>query len=283
MRIPKIPATASQEYLEDLEEKIKQQLSKTSNVKVKAQLQALLKLLKEMQQLRQGQPQQKISSRVLVEALAQINKNAPLSVPDTTNLTEEAQEAVKNRLKDVLEEIQSQQPELRESSSEPSEPSIPGENDESSRSSVLDTVHLTAQEHQIVKERMREMLKVVQNQQQEPAAQESHPQIQPGTDDISFSAVCRRIGKGESLKLFANIDLSKREQEMLQAFEDHLSQVKSLKKQQVFDMQHLTSRSINELDQIFKTYHLQGYLRAELNNIYNRLLNLRGRLSTLLN
>jgi hypothetical protein len=48
-------------------------------------------------------------------------------------------------------------------------------------------------------------------------------------------------------------------------------------------MQHLTARSIHELDLIFKTYRIQGYLKAELTNVYNRLLNLRGRFSILLN
>ena len=70
---------------------------------------------------------------------------------------------------------------------------------------------------------------------------------------------------------------------MVVAFTAHLTSYKGLKKQQVFEMQHLTARSIHELDQIFKTYQIQGYLKAELTNVYNRLLNLRSRFSMLLN
>ena len=69
---------------------------------------------------------------------------------------------------------------------------------------------------------------------------------------------------------------------MVWAFHEYLHQMKGVKRQQSYDMQHLTARSIRELEQIFKTYQIQGYLRAELNNIYNRLLNLRGRFSVLL-
>ena len=99
--------------------------------------------------------------------------------------------------------------------------------------------------------------------------------------ELTFSDACRRISKGEAITLLEKVGLSEREQEMFEAFGEHLSQMKGLKRQQVFEMQHMTGRSIRELEQIFKTYHLQGYLRAELNNIYNRLLNLRSRFSIL--
>ena len=99
--------------------------------------------------------------------------------------------------------------------------------------------------------------------------------------ELTFSDACRRVSKGEALVLLEKVGLSEREQEMFAAFSEHLSQMKGLKRQQVFEMQHMTGRSIRELEQIFKTYHLQGYLRAELNNIYNRLLNLRSRFSIL--
>ena len=100
--------------------------------------------------------------------------------------------------------------------------------------------------------------------------------------DLTFESACRRIGKGESLVLFDHFELSEREQMMVWAFHEYLHQMKGVKRQQSYDMQHLTARSIRELEQIFKTYQIQGYLRAELNNIYNRLLNLRGRFSVLL-
>ena len=71
-------------------------------------------------------------------------------------------------------------------------------------------------------------------------------------DELTFEAVCRRIGKGESLVLFGKINISEREQLMVEAFKEHLTQMKGLKRQQVFDMQHLTARSIRELETDFK-------------------------------
>ena len=100
--------------------------------------------------------------------------------------------------------------------------------------------------------------------------------------DLTFESACRRMSKGESLVMFDHLELSEREQMMVWAFHEYLHQMKGVKRQQSYDMQHLTARSIRELEQIFKTYQIQGYLRAELNNIYNRLLNLRGRFSVLL-
>lgn len=100
--------------------------------------------------------------------------------------------------------------------------------------------------------------------------------------ELTFEAACRRVSKGESLVVLEKVGLSEREQLMLWAFHEFLHQMKGVKRQQSYDMQHLTARSIRELEQIFKTYQIQGYLRAELNNIYNRLLNLRGRFSVLL-
>ncbi len=114
------------------------------------------------------------------------------------------------------------------------------------------------------------------------AEQPISEEIPEDAGDLTFESVCRRVGKGESLVLFEKIGISPREQLLIDAFNEHLAQMKGVKRQQAFDMQHLTSRSIRELEQIFKTYHLQGYLRAELNNIYNRLLNLRSRFSILL-
>lgn len=105
--------------------------------------------------------------------------------------------------------------------------------------------------------------------------------VEEESGQLTFSEACRRVSKGEAPALLGKVGLSEREQEMFTAFTDHLSQMKGLKRQQVFEMQHMTGRSIRELEQILKTYHLQGYLRAELNNIYNRLLNLRSRFSVL--
>ena len=107
--------------------------------------------------------------------------------------------------------------------------------------------------------------------------------FQPLSKDEQFIDICKKISQGHSIELFQSMPLSDREQDILNAMTSQLNSYKGLKKQQVFEMQHLTARSIHELDLIFKTYHIQGYLKAELNNVYNRLLNIRGRFSMLLN
>ena len=113
--------------------------------------------------------------------------------------------------------------------------------------------------------------------------QKEQPIFRPLSSDAEFTEICEKVSQGHSLKLFDSIALSEREQDLVNTFVAHLSSYKGLKRQQAFEMQHLTARSISELDLIFKTYHLQGYLRAELMNVYNRLLNLRSRFSILLN
>ena len=107
--------------------------------------------------------------------------------------------------------------------------------------------------------------------------------FQPLSKDEQFIDICKKISTGHSIELFQSMPLSDREQDILNAMSSQLNSYKGLKKQQVFEMQHLTARSIHELDLIFKTYHIQGYLKAELTNVYNRLLNIRGRFSMLLN
>ncbi len=106
--------------------------------------------------------------------------------------------------------------------------------------------------------------------------------FKPLSKDQQFVEICDKISKGHSIDLFKSMPLSDREKDILNAMATQLSSYKGLKKQQVFEMQHLTARSIHELDLIFKTYHIQGYLKAELSNVYNRLLNIRGRFSMLL-
>ncbi|GAK51973.1 hypothetical protein U14_03219 [Candidatus Moduliflexus flocculans] len=130
--------------------------------------------------------------------------------------------------------------------------------------------NVTEDEYQGFQERFRTLKERVEI----TAAEES--------GELTFEAACRRVSKGESLVVLEKVGLSEREQLMLWAFHEFLHQMKGVKRQQSYDMQHLTARSIRELEQIFKTYQIQGYLRAELNNIYNRLLNLRGRFSILL-
>lgn len=107
-------------------------------------------------------------------------------------------------------------------------------------------------------------------------------EFHPITNDPAFIMICQQISQGESWQALKDMKLSEREQDLVNAFLAHFSSYKGLKKQQIFEMQHLTARSIHELDLIFKTYHIQGYLKAELVNVYNRLLNLRSRFSILL-
>ncbi len=100
--------------------------------------------------------------------------------------------------------------------------------------------------------------------------------------ELPFEEACQKVKAGESLGLLYKAGLTRREKEMLWAVEGYLKELKGLKRQQTFDLQHLTAKSIRELEQIFKTYQPQGYMNVELHNVYNRLLTLRSRFSILL-
>jgi hypothetical protein len=199
---------------------------------------------------------------ILAQVMQEMGEEEPL---DSTDFSKAQEEKVKNRLKRILERVQAKQQMGRETDTEalrqtithlyPADAKQTGvlepEKDMPSGETGADTVFV----------------------------QEFHPL----SKDKEFVDVCDKISKGHSLELLKTLSLSEREQDLLSAFTAHLSNYKGLKKQQVFEMQHLTSRSIHELDLIFKTYHIQGYLKAELTNVYNRLLNLRGRYSILQN
>ncbi|GAK56076.1 hypothetical protein U27_03038 [Candidatus Vecturithrix granuli] len=343
--LPEIPATATEEYLEKLTEKILMQLEKATNRNVRLRLNALL------------QEAQRRKKKLLEEKTPTTSKGAPLTEKqytlkmfDTAKLSEEEQQQIKERLRYVLEDIQKQRPESQQISFVLA---THGKEElaEISPQALLNTVELTEQEYQIVKERMKGMLAEVNEQRQEQLlnmemGEEEEEEILleeeiiPGEESLqadlllegeivseedmdaedvilledevfqdeeslkdvsdeheeigideqedefeepfSFETICRKVKVGEPLILFSKTALTEREQAMLVAFEGYIKQTKGLKRQQVFDIQHLTARSIRDLDQLFKTYHLQGYLSAELHNIYNRLLNLRSRISTLL-
>ncbi len=103
-----------------------------------------------------------------------------------------------------------------------------------------------------------------------------------GIGSVPFEEACERVSNGDTMALFYTSALTQRERQMLKAVDGYLKQLKGLKRQQAFDLQHLTARSVRELDQVFKTYQPQGYLNVELHNVYNRLLTLRSRFSVLL-
>jgi hypothetical protein len=208
-----------------------------------------------------------------------------LTIVGSVNLTEEQHTHLKKGLKDILDDIREQRPESQQhmtvsSSATPDSPSL------------LDTLNLTDQEYDIVKDRMRTIMKAFQTERQDTQKtpsqpKESRPKSQPKKEEpppekeLTFEEICKKVGDGEPLDLFYKATLSDREKQMLKAFSGHMVQFKALKRQQTFDLQHLTGRSIRDLEEIFKLYQPQGYMRAELNNVYNRLLNLRSRFSIL--
>ncbi|PIE35538.1 hypothetical protein CSA56_03800 [candidate division KSB3 bacterium] len=226
-----------------------------------------------------------------------LTRSLPPTSLETDLLTEQEYELVKHRMAEMLAEIGAHQHTAEQDSTEEEvilelgEDLEIGENRELTQDDELFELgpeqeidqdveaFLDAQEF----DTLEFSAATTQNEQQTAPERETYrEELEPDADEqLSFEAACRRIGKGEALVLFDRIKISPREELMVEAFKEHLTQMKGLKRQQVFDMQHLTSRSIRELEQIFKTYHLQGYLRAELNNIYNRLLNLRSRFSIL--
>ncbi len=342
--IPEIPATATEEYLEKLTEKIYKRLEGASSQASKKRLHLLLETVeKRKQQLPQP-------TRTLPNGTSDTLTKTPLDILETAKLSPEQHAKIKSRLENVLADIKQQRVHAPH---ETLTQSFSEKNDEIPSQALLETSQLTEHEYELVKQRMTEMLAEIGKQhpssdqksaeeneiielgqeleieektggeredelfdlgpeqeieafldaqeletlklpttpdQQLPLSDQEEGTVEKTDQDdieldadgnISFEAACRRVGTGESLVLFEKTQISEREQLMVEAFKEHLTQLKGLKRQQIFDMQHLTARSIRELEQIFKTYHLQGYLRAELNNIYNRLLNLRSRFSIL--
>lgn len=368
-RLPQIPDTATEEYLEKLEEKIRQRLESATPL-VAARLRSML----EEVDRRKEQFHQEAATFV-EDVTANVSQDDPVGTLATHVLNEGEQQHVKAGLQKILDEVKKQRPdppqhETRTFVLPQARTAVDGES--SSFRAGTDT--LTDQEFLLVKDRMKDMLTEVQQQRLQPAApdemdvfeldesneiqdmrepssgmdvefelgedfeikQEERADLseesefvldenleirehqqetladraqkfnvtddeyqefqdrfrtlrqrielteQEKSGELTFEDACRRVSTGESLFILEKVGLSEREQLLLWAFHEFLHQMKGVKRQQSYDMQHLTARSIRELEQIFKTYQIQGYLRAELNNIYNRLLNLRGRFSVLL-
>ena len=309
--MPEIPLTATETYLEKITEKIHKRLEETDSERVKKRLYALLKTVEERQQQLQqhtktsatqtSQESSKAPYKHLEEFELLDNEQKdvePSQAPlETGDLTDEGDTFVQDPMAEMIAEIQEQQEksfqhlevdeetifelgpdlELILDSKQTVEP-VSEREIETSQEQIIEL----GPEHEIEPGTEQEVIPT--SEQATEPVQELQPELSEQTDLelLSFENICQRVGKGESLILFEKIALSEREQQIIEAFNEHLTQMKGLKRQQAFDMQHLTARSIRELEQILKTYHLQGYLRAELNNIYNRLLNLRSRFSILL-
>ncbi len=347
MDASEIPITVAEKYLENLHKKILQQLERASTGKFKSRMQFLLPRVQERVKFleQELQPSQKREQDGQKSSL----------IFDTASLSREEHSVVKNRLKDVLNDIKRQRLESHQDGLDPSLTLGYQEEAEGASHTVLDAVNLTEQEYDLVKERMRDLMgdvkkergvvtqkanlvsfQEIQQQLQQQIEQEVReeteqklhkdiqqdiereinqgvlPEDQKAEDQkaedqkaeklkaeklkaeklkaedqkeegpLTFSMICEKISRGEALFLFDKVQLTEREQEMLQAFDGHIRQFKGVKQQQAFDLQHLTARSIRELEQIFKTYQPHGYLNVELHNVYNRLLTLRSRFSILL-
>lgn len=227
----------------------------------KDRLHGLLEKFQEKQKVSPEQP----PNQILTDLMQEMNRETPL---DHADMTEEQHEKIKNRLKGILGAFQAQ--------TEEQEPPAP------SFLETLTKVHRSVPDEDTELPPVEDLETLRFFAGQSAAATSAAAGANPLAPDEVFLEVCQKVAQGESLALLKALDLSPREKELLKAFLSHLSSYKGLKKQQSFEMQHLTARSIHELDQIFKTYQLQGYLKAELNNVYNRLLNLRSRFSLLL-
>ncbi|PID59128.1 hypothetical protein CSB45_01620 [candidate division KSB3 bacterium] len=242
---PQLPENATESYLEKVAEKIYSHLHEIDNIRIKERLQSLLAAVEErlLQMHQQAQ-----------DGDDEERSPSSTSQPATLDLSPEDYGIIKKRMTDMLHGIKKEKDEDEGILELGEEEEIEQPSDLSQQFMSRDAEHLPLHGDTLVAEPDRE---------------------------LTFSDACRRVGQGEAPALLEQVDISEREQEMLAAFTRHLSQMKGLKRQQIFEMQHMTGRSIRELEQIFKTYHLQGYLRAELNNVYNRLLNLRSRFSIL--
>ncbi len=372
LKFPQIPDTATEEYLEKLEEKIRPRLESATPI-VAARLRAMLEEV-----YRRKQQLQNEAATFVEDVTSSVSPNDPLGTLATDVLNEQEQQQVKARLQKILDDVKQQ----RADSPHETRTFVPAQSRTDSEEGTspfhAGADSLTDQEFLLVKDRMKDMLSEVQQQRQQtpedidedildldesnefleanapesnmevefelsedlelnPADQPPLPEeselvldenfevaeeikkeridgeqperaqkfevtdkeylefqerfrtlkqqievtAEEKSGELTFDSACRRVSKGESLVLLEKVGLSEREQLMLWAFHEFMHQMKGVKRQQSYDMQHLTARSIKELEQIFKTYQIQGYLRAELNTIYNRLLNLRGRFSIL--
>lgn len=262
----------------------------TANLSREEQQQIKERLRYVLEDIQKQRPEsQQISFPLPGQGKEELAEISPQALLNTVELTEQEYRIVKERMKGMLAEVNAQRQEqlfnmeMGEEEEEVillEEEIIPGA--ESPQADLLLEGEIISEEDLDAEDVILLEDEVIQDEdslQEEIGTDEQEDEFE---EPFSFDTICRKVKVGEPLILFSKTALTEREQAMLVAFEGYIKHTKGLKRQQVFDIQHLTSRSIRDLDQLFKTYHLQGYLSAELHNIYNRLLNLRSRISTLL-
>ncbi len=258
----------------------------TANLSTNEQQQAKERLRHVLEDIQRQRPESQRSSFPLSISSSEQSEISPQAILDRVDLTKQEYQIVKDRMKDMLTEVQEQRQQLLNAETQEEEEEILLEEEILPETELPQTDLLLKGE--VISEDDLNSDDVIlledevfqhEEEKREPIQAKQEGEIE---EIFSFEAICKKVKAGEPLLLFNQTELTEREQAMLVAFEGYIKQTKGLKKQQVFDIQHLTSRSIRELDQLFKTYHLQGYLNVELHNIYNRLLNLRSRISILL-
>jgi len=251
------------DIVEEVSEEISPEIEDLTEKEQEIVKDRLKEVVEKFQDRKQASPQ-KSDTLLLEDIMQEVSEEAPL---DTTDLSESAQEKIKNRLKGILGAFQAKAQESTHQSFIETLTKV-------SRGGAVDEAGHPIGEQETVQFRTGEFAEKIQK---------GDKGFQAVSTDEEFIAACEKVSQGLSPALFDSIGLSDRERDLVSAFIAHLSTYKGLKKQQAFEMQHLTARSIHELDLIFKTYKIQGYLRAGLANVYNRLLNLRSRFSILLN
>ena len=272
----------------------------TANLTTNEQQQIKERLKYVLEDIKQQRPEsQQFSLDVSTPADASDAETSPHALLNTVELTKNEYQIVKERMKEMLFEVQEQRQDrlLEEHLTEEEEEEIlledeviPGEElseeEISFEGGILEEEEIEAEDIILLEDEVLPEEEWIEEEPVLPEDSELEVSIDEQDEELegvfTFDTVCNKVKAGEPLTLFKHLILTEREQAMIVAFEGYIKQTKGLKRQQVFDIQHLTSRSIRELDQLFKTYHLQGYLSVELHNIYNRLLNLRSRISILL-
>ncbi|MDY0094250.1 MAG: hypothetical protein RBT80_16265 [Candidatus Vecturithrix sp.] len=292
----KTPTTSQGNVLAEKESAMK--MFDTANLSTNEQQQVKERLRHVLEDIQRQRPESQRSSVPLSISSNEQSEISPQAILNRVDLTKQEYQIVKDRMKDMLTEVQEQRQQLLNAEAQEEEEEeilleeeilpeaeLP-QTDLLLKGEVISEDDLNSNDIILLEDEVfqhEETLEKLAEQHEEGKREPIQAKQEGEIEEIfSFEAICKKVKAGEPLLLFNQTELTEREQAMLVAFEGYIKQTKGLKRQQVFDIQHLTSRSIRELDQLFKTYHLQGYLNVELHNIYNRLLNLRSRISILL-
>lgn len=263
----KIPETATEDYLDKLEERASEQLQKATDAQTKIRLETLL------QEIRRWKPL--LSQGIIVEP----------DQPEPAFIPKHARQG-----KSILDELEAMDVDenVEAFSAEGSaeiNPNIVPQTVTDKHLELLEVKvaqRLRSAKNERVKSLLKRLLQKI-HRQREILKQTFQEEIKKSAE-LSFAEVCLKVMDGETLGLFDHVDLSEREQELITAFLGHLSSVQGIKKQKVYEMQYMTGRSIVELERLFKTYNLQlqGPVYSELSRIFNRLVFLRNQFSLLM-